>query len=219
MASQFDLVWGDEKPGAAEALAKAFPDLRSKRQDGRVRALKIMLRNPGNVDLALALIADDPSKLPAAQHIHTDILYSLGCINMIRARHKQSEHLDKSGKEESEAIQIVVDKQLSEMRLQMAHSLKTQDHLQMKIDGLTGAIADIGHKADTRYTESSTNLHTLSDLVTQLIKAVASWAPTLTSTKSTVTEIKTNLLSLVRQMGGIVATENVATFRPPRFTG
>jgi hypothetical protein len=90
MSETSDLIWDGELPDISAAIAKEIPMLREKNMVYRVIYLKQMLTVPKNMNIALAIISDDPSKLTLVHHVSTDKLHSLACLNMIRARHEYS---------------------------------------------------------------------------------------------------------------------------------
>lgn len=213
MGSQYDLIWDGEKPGVPSALAKVIPDLRKKTQEGRVRALKIMLSVKENIDLALVIISDDPSKLSLVQHVPTDMLYALGCINMIRARQKQSDILQRESKEESAAIQIVVDRQMAEIRTQLDRSIKTQINMQAKLDGLNGVLADMGSAASSRHTESIGMIDKVIATIAALSSEMMKMFGFFPKIKETVSTTDFNLRQLIRDAGGHVASDVIGSHR------
>lgn len=211
MASQYDLLWPGEKPGVSAALVKQIPELRKKSQDRRISGLKILLGSPANRDIALAVLSDDPSKLSLVEGAPTDMLYSLGCVNMIRARHKQAELIGKSNKEETEAVQIVIDRQMSEMRSQLNQSLKTQEYLRTKIDGLSGALADVAYKAEGHHKESMTVIQRLSDQIISVISRIGDIVPGMNELRELSKRINLDLRSLITQTGKEITSDAIST--------
>lgn len=209
MASQYDLLWPGEKPGVSAALAKQIPELRRKSQERRISGLKILLGIQSNRDIALAILSDDPSKLRLVEDAPTDMLYSLGCVNMIRARHKQLELVGKSNKEETEAIQIVIDKQMSEMRSQLNQSLKTQEYLRTKVDGLSGALADVAQRAEGHHKESMSIMQRISENIMTAISKIGEVMPGIADLRGISNRLSLDLRSFITQAGGKVTSDAI----------